>query len=68
MLPTFPLTPVSPNWRDDRLPTEKVRDEQAFYDRFAGDKSGFDWMTRIGAGIIAFEFVLAIGGMILGRR
>ena len=68
MLPTYPVTmnPVSRNWRAERSPVERARDEQRFYEQFAGDKLSFDWAARLGAVVIALEFVFAIGGFIVG--
>ena len=68
MLSSFPIvmSPISRNWRADRSPVERMKDEQAFYERFSGDAPRFDWAARIGAAVIAAELVLAVGGFVLG--
>jgi hypothetical protein len=70
MLTSFPvaMTPVNRNWRAERSPVDRARDEQEFYEQFAGDKPHFDWTARVGAAVILCEFVLAIGGFIVGWR
>lgn len=48
---------INAEWR---TPSQRARDEQAFYDRYGNESPFKSWPVRIGAALIAAEFGLAL--------
>ncbi|HUN91544.1 MAG TPA: hypothetical protein VMU33_05780 [Burkholderiaceae bacterium] len=65
MLP-WVTPPLRRSWRDDRLPVERARDEQAFYDRY-GD-AAVDWPSRLGPAVMAFQVAIALLAIVIAWR